>query len=292
MSILITGAGGFVGERALQAWSEGVAWPKVDLRNRDAVKTAVAALPELEGVLHLAALSSVQRSFQDPATVYEVNFMGTVNLLDALTTEGKACPFLFVSTAAVYGDPDGLPMPLQEASPIAPNSPYAASKAAAEQAVLEWGRRMGQRAMIARPSNHTGPGQPDHYFLPSMAQQITRVPRGEAVSIKTGDLNVSRDFTHVDDVVAAYRSLLNSGQAGGIYNVASGQARPISELLEGLIRASQRRVAAEVDSGRVRGETPRPLSVCIERLQADTGWAPTRELEQLYTDLIEFWESR
>lgn len=292
MSILITGAGGFVGSRALRAWPEAVAWPNVDLRDRDAVRTAVASLPKLEGVLHLAALSSVQRSFEDPVGVYEVNFMGTVNLLDALATESKACPFLFVSTAAVYGDPEGLPMPLREVSPLAPKSPYAASKAAAEQAVLEWGRRTGQRAMIARPSNHTGPGQLDHYFLPSMANQITRVPRGEAISIKTGDLNVSRDFTHVDDVVVAYRSLLDSGQAGATYNVASGQARPISELLEGLIRASQRQVTTEVESGRVRGETSRPLSVCIERLKADTGWAPKRELEQLYADLIEFWESR
>ncbi len=292
MPILITGAGGFVGSRALRAWPEAVVWPKVDLRNRVAVSQAAAQLPKITGVLHLAALSSVRRSFEDPAEVYDVNLMGTVNLLEALSKTGKSCPFLFVSTAAVYGDPESLPMPLSESLLVAPTSPYAASKVAAEQAVLEWGRRTGIRAMVARPSNHTGPGQSDHYFLPSMAHQITRVARGETVSIKTGDLNVSRDFTHVDDVVAAYRALLDRGIAGGVYNVASGRSQPLTELLDGLIRVSQRRVKTEVEASRVRGETSKPLAVSIERLQADTGWGPKLSLEQLYTDLIEYWESK
>ncbi len=291
MPILVTGASGFVGQRALDAWPDALDWPKVDLADREAVERVVRSLPPLDGVLHLAALSSVQRSFEDPVEVYRVNLMGTLHLLEALASDRRSPPFLLVSTAAVYGDPDTIAMPLTEDCPLSPASPYAASKAAAEQAVLEWGRRTASRAMVARPANHTGPGQIDHYFLPSMAFQITRVARGEAVTVKTGNLEAGRDFSHVDDVIDAYRALLERGKAGTIYNVASGKARPVSLILQGLIEASGRRVECQVSSERVRKETPRPLEVSIERLQADTGWAPKRGLEQLYTDLISFWES-
>lgn len=276
----------------MRAWPDALAWPEVDLTERAAVDRAVHSLPPLDGVLHLAALSSVQRSFEDPVEVYKVNVMGTLHLLEALATARRYPPFLLVSTAAVYGDPDAIAMPLTEDCPLSPASPYAASKAAAEQAVLEWGRRTGGRAMVARPANHTGPGQTDHYFLPSMACQITRVKRGEAVTVKTGNLEAGRDFSHVDDVIDAYRALFERGQAGSIYNVASGKARPVSLILQGLIEASGRRVKCQVSSERVRKETPKPLEVSIARLQTDTGWTPKRGLEQLYTDLIGFWESR
>lgn len=289
--MLITGAGGFVGSRVMAEWSDALAWPKVDLTDQHAVKEAMETLPPLDGVLHLAALSSVQRSFEDPAEVYRVNLMGTVHLLEALEKEGQRPPFLLVSTAAVYGDPDTLPMPLVESAPTSPTSPYAASKVAAETAVLEWGRRTGARAMIARPANHTGPGQTDHYFLPSMASQITKVARGQQVTVRTGSLEAGRDFSHVDDVVDAYRALLERGEAGTIYNVASGAARPVRELLQGLIAASGRQVTCEVAPDRVRPETPRPLEVSIARLKSDTGWAPKRELDQLYRDLIAYWET-
>lgn len=290
MAILITGAGGFVGSKVMESWPEALAWPHVDLTERAAVEQAVRALPPLRGVLHLAALSSVRRSFEEPLEVYRVNLMGTLHLLEALSAAGQRPPFLLVSSAAVYGDPDTIAMPLREETPLAPASPYAASKAAAEHAVLEWGRRNQARAMVARPANHTGPGQSEHYFLPSMAYQITRVARGEAVTIKTGNLEAGRDFSHVEDVIAAYRALLERGRANAIYNVASGQARPVSHLLQGLIQASGRRVECQTSAERVRQESPRSLEISIARLQADTGWAPQRGLDQLYAELIEFWE--
>jgi GDP-4-dehydro-6-deoxy-D-mannose reductase len=295
MPPLVTGATGFVGSRALQAWPQAVAWPGVDLRDRAAVQAAVRSLmlhSPFDGVLHLAGISSIQNSFDDPLRMFEVNLMGTLHLLEALSAAQWRGRFLFVSSGAVYGDPERLVPPTREDTPLAPNSPYAASKAAAEHAVLEWGRRSGAAVMVARPTNHAGPGQTEHYFLPSMACQISRVPRGERVIVETGNLDAYRDFLHVDDVIEAYRAILDKGRAGTVYNVASGRSQPLCELLRRLIQASGRQVETRVRSERFRQEPRKPLEVSIERLQGDTGWSPGRGIDQLLADLIRYWEDQ
>lgn len=293
--ILVTGANGFVGERACHQWAEAIAWPGVDLRQRRAVAEATAALWAEFGfdrVVHLAGLSSIQNSFVDPVALFEVNVLGTVHLLQALADLGWRGRFLYVSSAAVYGDPATAAGPLREESPLAPGSPYAASKAAAEQAVLEWGRRQsGRESLVARPSNHSGPGQSTHFFLPSMAHQLTRVAPGEEVEIATGNLAPYRDFLHVDDVLEAYRRLLQTGRAGQIYNVASGRSEPLASMLQELIRVSRRQVRQTVDRERFRGEQPHPVEMVNARLREDTGWQPGKSLEELYRDLIAYWEA-
>lgn len=292
--ILVTGATGFVGRRVCQLWPHALAWPKVDLREREMVKTTVRQLLEthpFDRVLHLAGVSSIRDSYDDPVTRYEVNLMGTVMLLHALTEEGWRGRFLFVSTGAVYGSPDLVTAPLREDTPIAPPSPYAASKAGAEFAVLEWARRTSNSAVLARPFNHVGAGQSSHFFLPSMAQQITAVPRGQSVVVEVGNLSSYRDFLHVDDVIDAYQALLEKGEDGQVYNVAGGSSATLTSILDGLIAASGRRVEIQVRSDRFRSEPSRPLEISTERLRSRTGWAPRRELHQIYADLIDYWEA-
>lgn len=292
--VLVTGATGFVGSRVCQRWSHALAWPRVDLREREEVKAAVAQLLDaapFSSVLHLAGISSIWDSYSDPVLRYEVHVMGTAHLLDALNQAGWRGRLLFVSTSAVYGEADQVPVPLREDSPLAPASPYAGSNAAAEHAVLEWGRRTGCETLVARPCNHVGAGQTRDFFLPAMASQITAVARGEKVVVETGNLGSYRDFLHVDDVIDAYQALLLKGQAGEVYNVASGQSTTMASLLDGLITASGRQVETRVRTERYRKETARPLEICVQRLRAATGWAPQRGLEQIYTDLIGFWEA-
>ena len=290
--VLITGAGGFVGSRVLDSWPSAFPWPKADLRDKAAVRAALDTLDVFGSVLHLAAISQPRVSLSDPIACYELNVMGTVHLLESLKEVGWKGRFLYVSSAAVYGDPDRVTMPLRETSPLQPTTPYAASKASGEHAVLEWGQRAGATVMVARPTNHTGPGQSDDYFLSSMARQITRVPRGEAVTVEVGNLSPYRDFMHVDDVVDAYHALLVRGRGGTVYNVARGQSQPLSALLQGLVEASGRQVDIQVSSERFREEASQPVDVPVERLKKDTGWRPARGLDRLYTDLIHFWETQ
>lgn len=293
--VLVTGASGFVGRRIAQRWPNSVLWPKVDLCRRPEVENSVSALlreSPFDSILHLAAISSVWNSFNDPVRMFEVNTMGTVHLLQALTLNGWRGRFLFVSSGAVYGDPDSVTNPLLEASPLAPSSPYAASKAAAEHAVLEWGKRSGGDAVVVRPSNHAGAGQSSHFFLSSMARQITSVSRGQKVVVETGNLTPYRDFLHVDDVVDGYQALLERAVPDRAYNLASGKALPLSEILRGLADASGREVETRIRSERFRAEPSRPLEISIERIQRDTDWSPQRGLEHLYCDLITFWETK
>jgi GDP-4-dehydro-6-deoxy-D-mannose reductase len=294
--ILVTGVTGFVGRRVAELWPHCVHWPKVDLRDREQVESGVRRLLQespFDDVLHLAGISSIWNSFDDPVLMYEVNLMGTVHLLQALTNASWRGRFLFASSGAVYGDPDKVLVPLREDALVAPSSPYAASKVAGEQAVLEWGRREhGGCALVARCSNHAGPGQSSHFFLSSMAKQIAAVPRGESVVIETGNLSPYRDFLHVDDVIDAYQAILDLGRSGAVYNVATGRSLPLSEILRGLSATSGRKVETRLRSERFRAEPSRPLEISIERLQRDTGWTATRGLEQIYSDLIHFWEAR
>ncbi len=243
-------------------------------------------------VLHLAALASVQNSSRDALAVYQVNLMGTLHLLEALSEVGWKGRFLLVSSAAVYGHPDSLELPVRETSAPRATSPYAASKIAAEQAALEWGDRNGVDIMVARPANHTGAGQSDHYFLPSMARQMTAVGRGQTVRLAVGNLAPSRDFSHVSDVIDAYLALLDCGRAGSIYNVASGRAHSLATLLEGLALRSGRRVELVVDPERFRAEGERPFEISVERIHQDTGWSARRGLPELYSDLIDYWEKQ
>lgn len=291
--VLVTGTTGFVGQRVCQTWTNLLAWPRVDLRHRSEVERTVKELlreQPFDAVLHLAGISSIWNSFSDPVLMFEVNVMGTVHLLQALTTEGWRGRFLFVSSGAVYGNANTVQVPLREDSPLAPASPYAASKAAGEHAVLEWGRRGGGSAVVARSSNHAGPGQSNHYFLPSMACQITSVSAGEEVLVETGNLTPYRDFLHVDDVIEAYRVLLEKGEDGLVYNVASGHSSTLSSILDGLIARSGRRVRTQVRSGLYRAEPARPLQISIERLR-ELGWSPQRGLQSIYSDLVQFWEA-
>ena len=266
---LVTGTTGFVGGHALERWTDVVPWPSVDLTDGAEVQAAVGRLLKdhpVTSVVHLAASSSIRGSFRDTLRPYEVNVMGTVYLLEALAQAGWSGRFLYVSSGAVYGDPQKLEMPVTEESPTEPISPYAASKLAAEQIVLEWARRTGVEALVARPFNHTGPGQTDHYFLPSMVSQIVRVPRGSEVVLEVGNLEPYRDFLHVYDVLDAYLALLESKGSSQIYNVASGRSVTLEAMLIRLGELSERSIQWNVDPKLFRPEAVRPMEISIGQI--------------------------
>lgn len=290
--ILVTGSTGFVGRWVTRLWDEVVAWPRsADLADKEQVEETALRLYEEEqfhGVLHLAAQASPRRSVEKPCRTWQVNLMGTVHLLEGLSRAGFQGAFLQVSSGAVYGKTTG---EITEESETFPSSPYVASKLAAELAALEWGRRTGNRAMVVRPFNHSGPGQTDHYFLPAMARQITCLPAGGGV-IEVGNLKVHRDFLHVREVVGAYRALLEGGRNGEIYNLASGRSHTLSDLLDKLAELSGRRVEYRVTLERFREEKEEAIRVDLSKLLDHTGWRPQMSLGQLLQDLLEDWMTK
>lgn len=286
--VLLTGGTGFVGRAVQRRWKDCVLWPRgVDLSDQDQVREALELLlPQgFEAVLHLAAQASPSRSLEEPVRTWAVNLMGTVHLLETLLSAGWKGRFLFVSTGAVYG---GVTGKISEESPLVIDSPYVASKLAAESAVLEWALRSGLHANIVRPFNHSGPGQSVHYFLPSMAQQLASLgPSGGEIEV--GNLRVQRDFLHVDDVVDAYRAILEKGKPSQIYNLAGGRSVSLSEILDEMIVLSGRQVSLRESRERFRPGCEAPIEVDTARLRNDTGWTKSYGLDLLLRDLLKEW---
>lgn len=294
-TILVTGLSGFVG--SYLAGLPGVADLQLDGRAVDLVaphevQAAVARL-QPSAVIHLAAQSSVALANDDAASTYRVNFDGTFNLLRAL----KACDFrgrmLYVGSGDVYGKVGAESLPVTEDTPLRPRNPYAVSKVAAEALCYQWSQTGPFEIVMARPFNHIGARQSPVFAVSDFARQVAAFRRGQGPgTLVVGDIDATRDFTDVRDVVAAYQALLANGRNGEVYNVCSGVERSLREIIEGLFAAAGVRMAIEVDPARLRPSEQRRMLGSFARLQAHTGWRPRIALPETLADIVAYWEGR
>lgn len=305
MRVLITGADGFVGARLVRrlleeghevagtvrpgpssgrALPEGVRSVPLELTDTDSVHAALQ--PGFEAVVHLAAVASGAAARRDPGEAWTVNAAGTARVAEALSsTAGEGgTRLLLASTAEVYGA--GPAVPRREADPVAPCSPYAASKLGAEVAALEVGRRTGLAVIVARAFPHTGAGQDDRFVVPAFAARLRAARAVGAAAVEVGNLDPVRDFLHVDDVVDAYARLLTDGQPGEVYNVASGTGVSIRELFDRLADLLGVRVVPEVDAALVRPADVPHLVGDAAKLSEATGWRPVRSLDDALREVI------
>jgi GDP-4-dehydro-6-deoxy-D-mannose reductase len=247
-----------------------------------------AAAPD--AVYHLAALTHVGQSWEEPLQVLEVNIMGTAAVLAAARQCGTDPRVLVTSSAEVYGavtDP-GL-LPLSETSPTAPLTPYAASKLAAEAVVDQAYLGHGQHVITVRPFNHIGPGQTPNFAVPALAKRIVEADRRGSPTIPVGNLSARRDFTDVRDVVRAYRLLVEAGRPGEVYNVCSGRDVSIREIADGLLKLAGTTLEFETDPTLVRPVEVPVLRGDPTRLVDATGWKPEVPLDQTLADVLAYW---
>jgi GDP-4-dehydro-6-deoxy-D-mannose reductase len=180
-------------------------------------------------------------------------------------------------------------MPLDELTPTAPLTPYAASKLAAEALVGQAFRGHGQEVIVVRPFNHIGPGQMPNFAVPALAKRIVDADRQGDSSIAVGNLAARRDFTDVRDVVKAYRLLIESGTPGEVYNVCSGHDVAIEEIATTLLRLAGTSLAFKTDPALTRPVEVPVLRGDPTRLQRATGWKPEIPLDQTLADVLEYW---
>ena len=296
MRVLVTGAGGFVGpylRRALLAAGAEVVGlgPQpiagevdliVDVTDVKATADAVAKVKP-DAIVHLAGLSSVSDCSKNPMRAFEINSGGTLSVVQAVLAAKNPCRFLLVSSGEVYGAAAG-PGPIDESLLPDPMNVYGATKRAAEIIALQH-RHQGLDVIIARPFNHIGAGQTATFVLPSFAQQVTRVPRGGSVTLEVGNLSAVRDFSHVEDIVQAYRLLLEKGKASEVYNLGSGIGRSIESMLQLLVTQSGRQVTVKVDPKRLRPVEIPALIGNVEKLKS-LGWKPTHTVEQALSAIL------
>lgn len=304
--ILVTGSNGFVGQHLCariaasrpdagltRAGGPGGAPSDVvlDVSNADAVDALVRQVKPT-AVIHLAAISAVADAGGDPRRAWAVNTGGALNLALSLKQHAPEAALLFISTAEVYGAGSADIARFTEESPLAPLNAYAASKAAAEIALMQLARD-GLKTLIARPFNHSGPGQSPAFVLPAFAQQIAQIEAGlrEPV-IKVGDLDAERDFLDVRDVVSAYLAILErAGQlpAGAVFNIASGRMRPIRALLDLMQAQARRPITIEVDPTRQRRQAMRRVGGDAAKALRLLGWSPAIPIEETIASILDWW---
>ena len=205
----------------------------------------IEAAPEV--VYHLAALTSVGRSWNDPAEVLRVNATGTLYVLEAARACAHQPRVLVTSSAEVYGAVPQERLPVTEDAPLAPVTPYAASKVAAEYLGVQAHLAHGLQVLRTRPFNHVGPGQSSAFVVSALAERIVEARRSGADSIMVGNLTPRRDLTDVRDVVRAYRLLAERGVAGEVYNVCSGRDIAIADVATQMLKLAGIELRFEVD---------------------------------------------
>ena len=306
MTVLVTGANGFVGRWVIGALlaaghtvvaaggpdiamprgpQDGVRWIGLDLLSNESVRAA--ANERVDAVIHLAGFASGAEALKNPGLAWDINAAGTARLLQALgdrRAAGAGDPVvLFVSSAEVYGPS---PRPLVETDPVRPRSPYAASKAGAELAAQETAARTGLRVVTARPFPHTGPGQDERFAIPSFARRLRLAKQLKARVVTVGNLDVTRDMLDVRDVAGAYLALLDRGTPGEAYNVSSGSGQSLRAVFQQLAEMVGVDAIPETDAAYVR---PADLPCLIgdsSKLRAATGWAPSISLDRTLRDLV------
>ena len=302
MKALITGSEGFVG-RYLRAelaaagygvagidLSEGDGVIRVDLLDAEATEKALAqAQPDV--IFHLAGQADVGKSWKIPQKTFGINVIAAINLMEAMR---KACPeatLVIVGSSDEYGRLKEAGASVSEETPMDPMNPYAISKDAQEKLGKAYAKAYGLKICMTRSFNHGGAGQRTGFMIPDFASGIVKVERGEAEAVSVGNLASRRDFTHVKDIVRAYRLIAETGKAGEVYNVGSGKTYSAGEILEKMIAAAKCPIPVRQDPARMRpSDTP---VICCDnsKLRNDTGWKPEYGIDEILNDTLEYYRA-
>jgi GDP-4-dehydro-6-deoxy-D-mannose reductase len=301
MRVLVTGAKGFVGHHLVQHLAASghapvacdlpgkntapdIPFHAADLRYPADVDRLIADVKP-DACIHLGGIAFVPMGWTDPQLVFSVNINGTINLLESIRHHIPQCRVLVVTSAEVYGKPRQNE-PLDENSAMEPAGLYGVSKLAADLTALLYARRYSLPILTARPLNHIGPGQSKQFVASSFAEQLVRIKNGKQEPVmRVGNLDAERDFTDVRDVARAYRLLIENGQAGQAYNIASGKLIKIRELLDTLFRLSGMKPRIETDPALFRPADRCPF-ISTAKIEKDVGWKPQLTLSDSLRELF------
>ena len=240
-------------------------------------------------IYHLAGISSVKDSWDDPKRVYEINFLGTFHLYEAIVRSGIIARILFASSAEIYGAVKDRMPPLQEDFQICPTTPYAVSKAAGELLSKQFGYARKLEIICSRSFPHIGPKQDEKFVCSNFARQIAEIESGKREPvIMVGNLDAKRDFTDVRDIVRAYQILMEKGQLGEVYNVCSGEVYSIQSVLDIMLTMSKAKTKIQVDETRLR-PADIPFLIGNNSKITSLGWSKRIPLQKSLSDILDYW---
>jgi len=305
---LVTGATGFAGSHLLDkladhaplvAWyrpdgrqpdpDRHIDWRPVDLLKPHTVAAAIEdAMPAQ--IFHIAGAPEVASSFNSAVPHLQTNVLGTQHLLEAVRRSGRPCRILVVSSSLVYQVGDE---PINEGAPLVPSTPYGLSKLAQDRLADRAYAEDGLDIVIARPFNHAGPRQAPAFAVSSFARQIARIEAGlEPADILVGNLDARRDMTDVRDVVEAYNLMMAAAPAGRPFNICSGRAWKVGDLLEELLHSARVAIKVKVDQSRLRPSDVPVIQGDASRIRSELGWKPQIPVEQMLSDTLEWWRGQ
>lgn len=316
MQVLITGITGFVGSHLAEyclkkddvkvfgtiRWRsrteniehimDQINLVECDLKDPTSTKKAIEAVKP-DYIFHLAAQSFVPTSWHAPAETLSTNIIGQVNIFEAVRELGIKPRIQLACSSEEYGLVYENEAPITEDNPLRPLSPYAVSKVTQDLLGYQYHQSYGMFIVRTRGFNHTGPRRGSVFVTSNFAKQIAEIEAGkkEAV-IEVGNLEARRDFTDVRDMVRAYWLSLEKGIAGEAYNVASGKAYQIKEMLDILLSYSSVKVEIKQDPMRMRPSDVELLLGDYSKLKKQTGWEPEIPFEQTLKDLLDYWRDR
>lgn len=308
MRVLITGAGGFAGTHLAKYITEnnsniqiaGTVFKADTVNNPYITESYPADLREYNRVLevlkavqpdhiyHLAAQAFIPRSFEAPWETLETNIRAELNILQGCIELNIQPRILIISSAEIYGAVTPDELPLTETSPLRPANPYSVSKVTQDMLGYQYHLSYNLPIMRARPFNHFGPGQSERFVASAFSSQIARIEAGlQEPVLHVGNLSAKRDFTDVRDIVRAYQLILEKGESGAVYNIASGKSYSIQYLLDTLLTHTQATIDVQVDPERLRPvDVPEVRGDC-SRLHQATGWQPEIPFEQTLQDVLD-----
>ena len=306
---LVIGAAGFVGNYLIQemiandmeVYATKLPHEKFECENASVYdldimdKEAVAALlfdirPDY--IFHLAAQSSVGLAWKNPGLTVDVNIKGSLNVMDAIRELYYKPRVLLIGSGEEYGHIQPGETPIVESNLLRPGNIYAATKACQNMIGSIYSKAYDMELMMVRAFNHIGPAQAPMFVVSDFCKQVAEIEKGlREPLMKVGNLAAMRDFTDVRDVVKAYVKLITMGKNGETYNVGSGNARTIQDILDLIISKSSVEIKVEIDPNKLRPVDVPIIEADITKINTLTGWKPQIPLEQTIQETLDYWRS-
>jgi len=308
MKALIIGGAGFVGgylgdhlhydcgwsvyttklphEKIISSYAEVL---DLNILNIDEIESVLTKV-EPDYIFHLAAQSSVALSWENPGLTVDVNIKGAVNLMDAVRTLDYKPRILLIGSGEEYGYINESETPIKEDNRLRPGNIYAATKVCQNMLGQIYTKAYDMDIIMVRAFNHIGPGQDPRFVVSDFCKQAAEIEAGIREPVmKVGNLSAKRDFTDVRDVVKAYSKLVQKGKKGETYNVGSGKAVAIQQILDKILELSAVKIEISIDTGKIRPIDIPLIEADTDKLKLDTGWEPVIPLELTIKNTLDYW---